>query len=138
PHVRGVPIVCCALACALLLAACGGSSSSGPTKAEYIAKVDAICKTTSEKTAPLIKQLEGAATGIVAGNPARAREAAPVVERLEQYGSSALAQVRALPQPHGEKAAIERFLSPLTNVVSAAGQAASSLHSGQAGGALGL
>jgi len=135
PRVRG-PVLCCAFACALLLAACGGSSA--PSKAEYVAKVNAICKATAEKTAPLVKQLEGSATAILAGDSAKAREAAPVVEQLEKYGQESLAKVRAVQTPTGEKAAVERFLSPLTNVVSAANQAASSLHAGETTGAVSL
>ena len=123
---------------ALAVAACGGSTKSGPTKAEYVAKLDAICKTAAEKTAPLLKQLEADAPAILSGNASRGREVAPVVQHLHEYGVSILSQLRALKQPKGEKAAIERFLSPLTNVVSAAGAAATSLSSGQVTGTLGL
>ncbi len=123
----------------LLLAGCGSSSKpSGPTKAQYVTKADAICKAAGEKTAPLISKLEAGGAALASGSPAAARELATVVGGLHEYGASALTQLRALKQPKGEKTAVESFLSPLSNVVSAAGQAASSLSSGQGSAALGL
>jgi hypothetical protein len=124
----------------LLLAGCGSSSGtpSGPTKAQYVAKADAICKAAGEKTAPLISKLEAGGAALLSASPAAARQLSTVVGGLHEDGSSALAQLRALKQPTGEKTAIESFLSPLSNVVSATGQAASSLGSGQGSAALGL
>ncbi len=136
---RGL-LVCGVFALALALAACGSSKpkASGPTKAEYITKANAICKAAGEKTAPLISKLEAGGAALASGSPAAARELASVVAKVHEYGVASLSQLRSLKQPKGEAAAIERFLSPLSNVVAAAGQAASSLGSGQASAALGL
>jgi hypothetical protein len=121
-----------------VLAGCGSSSSSAPTKAEYVAKADAICKAAGEKTAPLVTKLESSAGAIASGSATVAREVAPVLVKLHEVGASSLSQLRALKEPTGEKAAIEKYLSPLTNVVAAAGQAASSLGAGQPSAAFGL
>ena len=44
-----VPAGALALCASLALAACGGGDDDKPTKAEYIAKADAVCKTADEK-----------------------------------------------------------------------------------------
>ena len=96
---------------------CAAAPSSAPTKAQYVAKVDAICKASRVlKTAPLVKQLERCRDQhSLAGNEARAREASSGGRTsCTNTASPSLAQVRALAQPHGETAAIERFLSPLS------------------------
>jgi hypothetical protein len=128
-------------AAALALAGCGSSgssASSGPTKAQYVAKADAICKAAGEKTAPLISKLVAGGAGLASGSASAAHELAPVVGKVHEYAAASLTQLRALERPKGEASAIEKFLSPLSNVVGAAGQAASSLSSGQGSAALGL
>lgn len=131
-----------ALTLALALVGCGGggshNSSSAPTKAQYTAKADAICKSAAAITAPLIAKLESSGPALATGSASVARELAPIVSKLHEVGSSSLAKLRALKPPAGQAGAVEEFLSPLTNVVGAAGQAASSLSSGQGAAALGL
>ena len=123
----------------LLLVGCGSSSSSsGPTKAQYVAKADAICSAAGAKTAPLISKLVAGGASLASGSASGARELAPVLAKLHDEAAASLAQLRALKQPKGEAAKIESYLSPLTNVVAAAGQAAASLRAGQAAPALGL
>ena len=61
-----------------------------------------------------------------------------MLAQLHDTAAGSLAQLRALSRPKGENTKIEGFLSPLTDVVEAAGQAASSLDAGQASAALGL
>lgn len=122
----------------VLVAGCGSSSKSGPTKKEFVASADAICTAAAKVTAPLIAKLEASGAALATGSAKAARELAPVLAKLHEEGASSLARLRALKRPAGEKAAIERFLSPLTDVVSAAGQAASSVAAGQGSAAIGL
>ena len=139
---RQHPALALALVGAIALAGCGGSShsstSSAPTKAQYLQQIDAICSAVAAKTEPLVHQLTAAAPSLASGSPQAARQVAPLVEKLHQYGATSLAQLRALKAPAGEQKAVEAFLSPLTNVIAAAGQAASSLSAGQVGPAVGL
>ena len=129
-------------AAVLVLAGCGSSNSSsssnGPTKAQFVSKADAICKAAGEKTAPLVSKLLAGGAGLASGSATAARELAPIVAKLHEYAAASLAQLQALKRPKGEASAIQTFLSPLSNVVGAAGQAASSLGSGQGSAALGL
>lgn len=138
-NLRGLAV--CLLLAGALLASCGGSSkssSSAPTKAQYVAKADAICEAVGRKTAPLLSKLEASGPALLAGSATAAHEAAPLLRELHSEASASLSQLRALRAPKGDGAAIERFLSPLTNVVAAAGQAASSVSAGNASSALGL
>lgn len=133
--------LCGAAALSLLASACGSSSSSksgAPTKAQYVAKADAICKAAGEKTAPLIAKLESSGASLASGSAKAARELAPVVEQLHTDAAASLSQLRGLQRPDGQHAATESFLSPLTDVVGAAAQAGSSLSAGQGAAALGL
>ncbi|MFI4985493.1 MAG: hypothetical protein ACHP93_04140 [Solirubrobacterales bacterium] len=130
------PITAGAVGGLLVLAGCGGSS--GPSKAQYVAKADAICTTAHTQTAPLIQQVTAAGASLASGGAPSARRLATVVRRLHDVAASGLARLRALRQPSGDHAAIERFLAPLASVVDAIGQAATALGSGQAPQALGL
>lgn len=136
---RAKPITAVAVSGLLALAGCGGSS--GPSKAQYVAKADAICTTAHTQTAPLIQQVAAAGASLAsggAGAASGARRLASVVQRLHDVAAAGLAQLRALRQPSGDHAAIERFLTPLASVVDAIGQAATALGSGQAPQALAL
>jgi hypothetical protein len=119
----------------LALAGCGGSS--GVSKSQYIAKADTICKATQAKTAPLINQIAAAGVSLLSGSATRARQVAAVVQKLRTVAAGALAQLRALAQPSGDHAAIEKFLTPLSNVVDTIGTAGTALSNGQAVQALG-
>lgn len=129
---------CGAIVLVLVVTGCGSSSNSGPTKAQYVAKVDAICKSAGSKTAPLVSKVVAGGASLASGSARAAHELAPVLQQLHATGAASIAQLRALKQPIGESSKIEGFLSPLTNVVAAVGQAASSLSAGQPSGALGL
>jgi hypothetical protein len=120
----------------LILTGCGGSG--GPSKSQYIAKADAVCATAHTQTAPLIGQVAAAGASLASGAAGAARRLAAAVQRLHEVAAGGLAQLRALRQPSGDHAAIERFLTPLASVVDAIGQAATVLGSGQAPQALGL
>jgi hypothetical protein len=128
--------VCATAALVPALVACGSSSSSGPSKAQYVAKADAICNAASNKTAALISRIASAAPALASGSPKAAREIAPTLKQVQEEGAASLAELRALKQPKGDKKAIEGFLSPLTNIVTAIGQAAGSFSAGQPSTAL--
>jgi hypothetical protein len=123
-----------ALSSLLALAGCGGSS--GPSKSQYVAKADGICKAAQTQTAPLINEVAAGAASLVSGGARSARQLATVLERLHSLAAGSLAQLRALRQPSGDHAAIERFLTPFASEVDAIGQAATALDGGQAPQAL--
>ena len=118
------------------IAACG--SSGGASKSQYIAKADAICAAAHAQTTPLIKEIVTAGPSLVSGGARSARRLATVVVRLHVVAARNLAELQSLPQPSGDRAAIERFLTPLAAVVVAIGHAASALGSRQAPTALAL
>lgn len=128
--------VCAAAALVPALAACGSSSSGGPSKAQYVAKADAICNAASTKTAALISKIAAAGPALGSGSAKAAREIAPTVKQVHEEGAASLSQLRALKQPKGDKKAIEGFVVPLTNIDAAISQAASSLSAGKASTAL--
>jgi hypothetical protein len=118
-----------------VLAGCGGSS--GPTKAQYIEKADAACAAAHTQTAPLIESvLASTATALRSPSAAGARLLAADVQRLHAIALADLAKLKAVKQPSGEHAAVERFLKPLSSAIETVGQAGAALSSGQ--GAHGL
>jgi hypothetical protein len=111
-----------------LLAGCG---SSGPTKAEYTAKANAICRGASTQTVPLVGRLTSAAGSLSATDPATTRELAGTLERLHTVAATTLAQLQALARPAGDRAAIERFSSSLAVVAETLGKTATAAGAGQ-------
>lgn len=129
----------------LALAACGGGSNTtskkpkAPTKAAYVREVDAICRTVEAQTGPLISQVVPLAESLEIGGTAdAATKLASLVGTLHVDSAGDLAKLRALAQPTGAHAAIERFISPLSTIVAAVGQAETTLRSKTPTNALGL
>ena len=132
----------------LALAACGGGGAStttttsgpkAPTKAVYVREVDAICLTVKAQTGALIKRLLPLAESLeISGAAAAARQLASLVGTLHTDTAGDLAKLRALTEPAGAHAAIERFVSPLTTIVNAVGQAETTLRSKTPTNAIGL
>jgi hypothetical protein len=130
----------------LALAACGGggtttttSAPKAPSKAVYVREVDAICLTVKAQTGPLIKQVLPLAESLeISGAAAAATKLASLVTTLHADTSADLAKLRALAEPAGAHAAIERFVSPLSTIVAAVGQAATTLRSKTPANAIGL
>jgi hypothetical protein len=118
------------------LSGCGGSS--GPSKSAYIAKANAICQTAHSQTTPLIKQVTSLAGSLSSGSSSAPQRLAGTLSRLHTVAAGYLAQLQRLKQPSGDHAAIERFLTPLAQVVDAIGKAAVAIGSGQVPAALGL
>jgi hypothetical protein len=135
------------LAVALALAACGGgggtttttSAAKAPSKAVYVHEVDAICLTVKAQTGPLIKQVLPLAESLeISGSAAAATKLASIVGTLHSETAADLAKLRLLAQPAGAHAAIERFVSPLSTIVAAVGQAGTTLRSKTPSNAIGL
>jgi hypothetical protein len=110
----------------------GGKGSSGPTKASYLATADAICKRTHAQTSPLISQIKSRVPALIAGGTSSAKAVAGVVARLGTVAAGNLARLRALVRPSGDRAAIAKFMNPLSTVVHSFSRAASALRGGQA------
>lgn len=121
----------------LTLAACGGggasatSTSSGPTKAQYLAQSDAICKTTETQLTPLVHQVAGAAGAVFAGSPGAAAKVVPAAEQLHAVAAAGLAKLRALTEPAADHARIAKFLTPLSSIVASIATAVSGIKKGQ-------
>jgi hypothetical protein len=133
----------------IALAACGGGGASNttttsakpklPTKAQYVREVDTICRRVESQTGPLIRQVTPLAESLVLGGTASAAtKLATLVGTLHTDAAGDLVALRALAEPAGAHAAVERFLQPLSMIVAAVGQAVSSLHSKTPANALGL
>jgi hypothetical protein len=131
-NVSGLLVICVLLA----LSGCGGGG--GPSKSVYIAKANAICRTASSQTAPLIRQVTSLAGSLSSGSSTAAKRLAGALARLHTVAASYLAQLRRLKQPSGDRASIKQFLTPLGQVVDAIGKAATAVGGGQLPAALGL
>jgi hypothetical protein len=124
-----VPAFAAAAVAGALLAA--GCASSAPTRAQYVASANAICRAASAQTGPLVRRLTAAAGSLSAGNQAAAREAAGTLQQLHAVTSATLAKLRALQQPAAGHAAIERVSSSLASVTAALDRAAAGAATGQ-------
>jgi hypothetical protein len=128
-----------AVVAAVALAACGGSggtsttksTASGPTKAQFIAQADAICKTTEAKLAPLIKELAAGAANLLAGSSSSTGQLATPLTKAHTVAAAGLTELEALAQPAGDHKQIEKFLSPLGQIVGSLATAAGGLSKGQ-------
>lgn len=113
---------------ALALAGCGGSDDEGPTKAEYVAKADAICKTEGAKS-------EEAATAAVVAlgteepTPAQLETIATetVIPGLEKQ----VTELKALEQPKDDGEQIDAIYASLDTAVGAVKEDPSSLVGGE-------
>jgi len=118
---------------AAALAGCGGGSAShGPTRAAYIAKADAICRSAHAQTNNLISKIKALAPTLLIGGTAAAPTAPGLVAQLHTVAAADLARLRALAEPSGDHAAIAKFLDPLASIVSAMGKALADLRAGHA------
>lgn len=112
-----------------LVAGCG---SSTPTRSQYTASANAICRSASVRTVPLVKQLATAAAALSSSaSQTGAREFAGALQELHATAAASLTKLRALKQPPADHAAIERLLTPFTTVTDALGDAASAITAGQ-------
>jgi hypothetical protein len=135
--VIGVGTALTAIVVGVVLGVTLSGGNSGPTKAQYTAKADAICKTATSQAAPLIKQITPLAASLATGATASAQKLASLLGQLHTDTAGDLARLRALAQPSSDHAAINRFLKPLTSVVDAIATAASTLRGSNPAQALG-
>jgi hypothetical protein len=89
-----------ALLCAAAISACGSSGTSTPTHAEFVARANAICKSSESKASQL------KAPTSVAGLLPFAEQARSIVDEL-------LTQLKGVTPPPGSRAAYDRFLATL-------------------------
>lgn len=98
------------LLAALVVAGCGGGASTESagaiTKAEFISQADAIC---SESNQAMESDVQATFGG--GAHPGKAEEKAFVTDSVVPSIEGDLEKIRALPQPAGDEAAINQFLS---------------------------
>jgi hypothetical protein len=100
----------------LLLGACGTARTRADmTKAQFIARADAICRAAEVKLAH-IRQL--------AARLGRAASAPPVMRQEVAANRLATARLESLPEPPGEGGAIARWLTARTVAATVASDAA--------------
>ena len=137
-----------ALLTACVLAGCGGSSSTttsstassaggSPTKAEYIAKANAICAGASAQTGKLLGEVESATTAALrAPSASGGAHLADLVAGLHSAALRVLGELQSLTPPSSDRAAVAQFLTPLTHAITGLGQADQAIVSGHATQAL--
>jgi hypothetical protein len=91
------PLVAALSGIALIVAGCGGSSSSGPTRADWIVKADGICKVSKDGIAKLT-------------DPATPADLAPWLTTVMQLKTQEMADLKALEAPSADKATIDKML----------------------------
>lgn len=110
-----------------VIAGCGGSSSSGPSRAAYVARADRLCRDTRAQAAPLLRQLVAGATTLDA---AGARRLAPLGARVHALARTYVTQLEALPRPQADRATLDRFVTGSRATVDGLGAAAAALSAG--------
>lgn len=118
-----------------VLSGCGGDGADeGPTRAQYAARADRICRETSAQAAPLLRRLAAGVSGLTAD---RARALAPVGTRVHALARDYVQRLSALEQPPDDRDEIATFLSRTRQVVDAIGRSAAALSAGRTVEALG-
>ncbi len=129
PGARALVLVLTAAA----IAGCGGgSAATGPTHKQYVARADAICRAARTQTNELIAKIKALAPKLLLGGTAAAPSAPGLVAQLHHAAAADLARLRALAQPSGDRAAIAKFLHPLSTIVSEMSNAEADLRAGHA------
>jgi hypothetical protein len=113
---RSAHVLPLAIVVALTLGACGTTrTKANLTKAQFIARADAICRMTDAKLA-YIRQL--------AAKMGHAPSAPPVIRQEVAAARLATARLESLPEPPGESQAIARWLTARTVAATVASDAA--------------
>jgi len=103
----------------LAVAGCGDdkkSSSAKPTKADYIAKADAICAAGKTQARPYKKQLDSLPAD------AQIKDTVPAVQGELKVSRDSTAKLRALAAPSEDKATLARYLALLDKALVAGNQ----------------
>ena len=97
-----------------LLAGCGGDDNKGaedegPTRAEYIKQVDAVCRKTTQKSKPTNRRLQALvdASGTYAS---RLKKAAPYLSTTYDLQKRKLASIKAIDPPKKDRAQIAEII----------------------------
>lgn len=99
------------VACALLVAACGGGGSKqdeGVSRKQYIAEVNALCRKVALQSRPVDRKLQALAdaSGTFAS---RLREGAPLLRRTYDAQSRKLARFKRIEPPVADRARIKQL-----------------------------
>lgn len=113
---------------ALALAGCGGSDDKAPTKAEYIAKADAICKTEGAKSE---KAATDAVVALGTEEPTPEQLQTIATEKIVPGLEKQIESLKALDQPDGDSDEINAIYASLDTAVGAAKEDPSSLVGGE-------
>jgi hypothetical protein len=114
PTIARPALAAAALAVAVVVAACGGGGYAGgddaraPTRAQYIARTDKLCKASNTRTRALNVQLLRAAAG-ARNDRELLRRLAPILERGYGKVRDNVAAFQASNPPADDDAAIERI-----------------------------
>jgi hypothetical protein len=96
----------------MIIAGCGGSDNKGPSKADYIAKADAICKTGNDQINAGAKQL--------GSSPSEADVTAFLTGKLLPNIEGQLTKLKALEPPKADKDTINAMLNSLESSIAKA------------------
>jgi hypothetical protein len=98
------------VACALLVTACGGDSKQekGPSRKQYVAEVDALCRQVTLRSRPINRRLQALAdaSGTFAS---RLRKAAPLLRRTYDAQSGKLERFKRIEAPVADRARIKEL-----------------------------
>jgi hypothetical protein len=92
-------------AAATITAGCGGGGSSGPSKSDFIAKADAICKRANDQREAL------QVPGMRDPSPQRAQTLARYTRKLKPVYTESLRQLFALKPPQSDTTTVTDMLS---------------------------
>lgn len=91
------------LVAALFLVAGAAWAEEGPTREEYVAKVDPICKSNTDANKPLLKAAKKL------GNAGKYDPAAAKVGRAVQNFGKTVAEIEAVPRPPADSPRLEKW-----------------------------
>jgi len=94
-----------AAAASLTLAACGGDDDTGPSKAEFIQRADAICARSDREAGAIARR------SFQNPRKPRPREAQAAIREAVPRVRRSLEELRALERPDGDERAIDEYLA---------------------------
>ncbi len=103
------------VAAAALLAACGGEDSEaekdkGPTRPEYIAEVDALCKKTTRASQPTNRKLQALVNGSGTYS-SRLKRATPLLQKTYDLQKGKLDGVKSVEPPAADRPQVSKVLA---------------------------
>jgi hypothetical protein len=105
-YARAAALAAMLVAATLLIAACGGGSKNkhaGISHADYVARVDALCKRVARQSKPINEQLQALVDG--SGTfKSRLLRAAPLLHRTYAIQSSKLKRFKRIASPPNDRA----------------------------------